>query len=104
MNLEKTYMMTEKSKNEERGFETFFFDTYAFYEILIENDNYKSYVNSKIVTTKLNIFELYLIVLRNVSEEKAEEILEKYYPFAKDFDENVIKEAAKMKKELNKRD
>lgn len=97
MNLE------ESSTTIEKEGESFFFDTYAFYEILNGNKSYQNYIDSEIVTSKLNVFELYLIVFRDVSEEKAEEALEKYYRFAEDFDEEVIKNAAKMKRELNKR-
>ena len=84
--------------------ETYFFDSYAFFEILEGNENYRKYVNSKIITTKLNLFELYLGIVREESEENADKAFNKYYPFVQDFDENVIKEAAKLKFELNKRD
>ncbi len=87
----------------EEEFTRFFFDTYAFLEILRENKNYSKYINSRIITTKLNIFELYLKILREDSEENAKKILEIYYPFANDFDEEIIKMAAHLKKQLNKR-
>ncbi len=81
----------------------FFFDSYAFFEILNGNKDYEKYKAFKIVTTKLNLFELYLILLRDVDEETAEKNLNKYYPFITDFDENVIKGAAKLKNQLNNR-
>lgn len=93
MSLEKNSITTD-----------YFFDTYAFFEILKGNDNYTKYKDSNIVTTKLNIFELYLKILREKSEESANQVMKEYYPFVKDFDENVIKEAAKLKIQLNKRD
>src|SRR3989338_8593362 len=96
MSSEKTYI-----KNNEEGF---FFDTYAFFEILKKNSNYEKYRKYEITTTKLNLFELYLGILREVDENNAKKVLEKYYPFAIDFDENVTKEAAELKKMLNKRD
>lgn len=101
MNLEESYIMIEES--EEEG-ETFFFDTYAFYEIYGGNENYKKYEGCRIITTKLNIFEIYLIILRDYGEEDAEKIFNNYYEFVKDFDKEIIKNAAKMKKELNRRD
>ena len=82
----------------------FFFDTYAFVEILRGSKNYESYFNSGIVTTKLNLFELFMIVCRENGEEKAEIIFDKYFPFARDFEADVIKDAAKFKISLNKRD
>ncbi len=104
MNLEKNYMMTEKSENEGGDFETFFFDTYALYRVYEGSEAYKKYEGCKIVLTKLNLFEIYLVILRNYGDKDAEEFFDNYCNFARDFDENVIKEAAKMKKELNKRD
>src|SRR3989344_4783192 len=83
--------------------DSFFFDSYAFFEILRGNNYYKDYKKCKIITTKLNIFELFLGLLRDIDEEIAEEYLTKYYPFVTDFDENVIKGAAKLKNKLNKR-
>ena len=82
----------------------FFFDSYAFFEILKGNPSYEKYKKGLIVTTKLNLFELYLGLLRDLDEETAEKYFDKYYLFIKDFDENVIKQAAKLKNKLNKRD
>jgi len=88
----------------EEGKKGFFFDTYAFYEIINKNPNYSSYLDADITTTKLNIFELYFTFLKQRCGDLAEISLKKYYPFAIDFDENVIEEAAKIKFLLNKRD
>lgn len=81
----------------------YFFDTYAFLEILKGNTSYQKYKNVSIITTKLNIFELYLKILRENNEENAEKVMNKYYPYIKDFDKNVVREAAKLKIQLNKR-
>jgi predicted nucleic acid-binding protein len=101
MNSEKSYIIEE----EQEEIESLFFDSYAFFEILEGNKNYIYYRdNYKIITSKLNIFEIYFGVLRNDNESDANKILEKYYPFAVDFDEKVIADAAKLKMRLNKRD
>ena len=42
-------------------------------------------------------------MLREKGETEAKEVLDLYYPFAIDFDELVIEEAAKLKNQLNKR-
>lgn len=94
MNLEENYIKEE----------SFFFDSYAFFEILRGNSNYEKYKKCKIFTTKLNIFELYLGLLKDADEESAEIYLGKYYQFVVDFDKNVIKGAAKLKNQLNRRD
>jgi|SRR3989344_3366984 len=83
---------------------SFFFDSYAFFEILRGNKNYEVYKKFKVVTTKLNIFELYLGLLKDIDEESADKYFEKYYKFVVDYDEEVIKSAAKLKNKLNKRD
>jgi len=67
------------------------------------NKNYEPYKKCKIITTKLNIFELYFGLLRDVDEQSAENYFGKYYQFALDFDEDIIKEAAKMRLRLRKR-
>ena|SRR3989338_8812211 len=83
--------------------EVFFFDSYAFFEIIKGNKNYEPYLNSNIITTKLNLFELYFGLLKEFNEEKAIFSLNNYYSFAADFDKPDIEEAAKLKLKLNKR-
>jgi|SRR3989344_1400811 len=83
--------------------ETLFFDSYAFFEILKGNLNYEPYKNCRIITTKLNIFELYFGLLRDVDEQSAEKYLNKYYPFVLDFDKDILIEAAKMRLRLRNR-
>ena len=101
MNSEENFIIEDAEKEESKNF---FFDAYAFYEIIKENQNYKKYLNVGITTTKLNLFELYHVFLKENTEDLAETFLKKYYPFTVDFDENVIVEAARLKIKLNKRD
>ena len=82
---------------------SFFFDSYAIFEILKGGKNYEKFKKCRITTTKLNIFELYFGLLKDVDEETADNNLKKYYKFIVDFDEDVIKSAAKLKHKLNKR-
>lgn len=102
MNLEESYIMIDEYDG--WHIQRFFFDTYAFFEILNGNEHYKKYNNFSLVTSKLNLFELYFNILRNVNSVEAERVFDKYYPFVIDFDEEVIKEAARLKMLLNKRD
>lgn len=95
MNSEETFIKSEES---------YFFDSYAFFEILKANKNYTKYTEVEIITTKLNLFELYLGTVREKSETEAREVLDLYYQFAVDFDKKTIEEAAKLKNQLNKRD
>lgn len=93
MNLEGTSITSD----------SLFFDTYAFIKILGGSETYAKYSQTRIVTTKLNIFELYFALLKRCGEKVAEEKMDEYYPFAKEYDDVVIKEAAKLKYKLNKR-
>ncbi|MDO8459977.1 MAG: PIN domain-containing protein, partial [Nanoarchaeota archaeon] len=73
-------------------------------EILKANKNYELYTEAKIVTTKLNLFELYSAILREKGEDEAKKVLELYYPFVVDFNKQTIEESAKLKNKINKRD
>lgn len=81
----------------------FFFDSYAVIEIIKGNPNYKYYTNSGILLTKLNIFEVYYSLIRDVGGKEAEKFIEKYYQFIIDFDKSTIKEASKFRLHNKKR-
>ena len=49
------------------------------------------------VTSRLNLFELYYILLRDTDERTALLALDKYYDFSIDFDIATIQDASKMK-------
>jgi len=92
MSLEENYIMTE----------TLFFDTYAFIEIIKHNENYNKYRSNRILTTKLNIFELYYYLLKNFHEDVIDIIISEYYKLTVDFDRNIIENAAKLRFMNNK--
>ncbi|MEK6947961.1 MAG: PIN domain-containing protein [Nanoarchaeota archaeon] len=83
---------------------TIFFDTYAIIEVLKFNKNYQNYLDYEIVTTKLNLFELYYKLFREKGEIVAKTALQKYSNCILDFDNNVIEEAAKMRFMFKKQD
>ena len=74
-----------------------FFDSYAIIEIIKGNIGYQRFSSMNIVTTKLNLFEVYYSMLRDYDENKAEKTLASYIKFVIDFDENVIREATKFR-------
>lgn len=88
---------------EENYTETFFFDSYAIFEIMKGNKNYEKYTKTLVRTTKLNLFELYHGFLKDAENEKADAALREYYKFCIDFDKETIKEAAELKIKLSKR-
>mgnify|MGYP001600810632 CR=1 FL=1 len=93
----------KQEENSTTNDNSLFFDTYAIFEIIKGNPNYKNYISFKVVTTKLNLFELFFGFLKSHNNWLAEYSLANYLRFAVDFDERVIREAARMKLELNKR-
>ncbi len=77
--------------------EAYFFDSYAFFEVLNGTLSYKKYELAVVLTTKLNIFEVYHGLLRDVGLRFAEEFLQQYYPCCIDYDADIVKKAATLK-------
>ncbi len=83
----------------------FFFDTYAIFEIAKGSKNYENYVDDiGIVTTNLNLMELYYKLLTNFGIEMAELHYEKYKHFAVGISDNTIKSAMIFRAENKKKD
>ena len=77
---------------------TYFFDTYAFYELIHGNNNYTKYSsNIVIVTTKLNLMELHYGIMLLHGKEKADEYYDQFIKFSVDFDDNIIKQSNEFK-------
>lgn len=74
-----------------------FFDSYALIEILNGNPNYMGYIKFEIFITKLNIFEVYHKLSKDVGKQDAERFLNDYYQFSTDFNEQDIINASKLK-------
>ncbi|MEK6846345.1 MAG: PIN domain-containing protein [Nanoarchaeota archaeon] len=83
--------------------EVFFFDSYAIVEIIKGSENYLKYANAIIIITKLNLFEVYYGILRESTECDADKFLVEYKKYVIGYDENVIREAARLKLEYRKR-
>ena len=79
----------------------FLFDTYAFFEILKGSKNYEKYKDANIITTKLNIFELYLKILRESNQENANKLLRKHFPKGSDLSTISPQKLAAVVKILN---
>jgi len=72
----------------------YFFDSYALIEILEQNPRYAQYTNMMMITSKLNLFEIFYYLLRIGKEKEALIVLQKYYKFTADFDDTIIAQAA----------
>lgn len=75
----------------------YFFDSYAIIETIKGNTNYQMYKSCEVIITKLNLFEIYFKLLKDFSESDANEFLSGSYNLAVDFDEIIIKLAAKFR-------
>ncbi len=78
--------------------EAFFFDTYAFFEILQGNPNYQKYREGvSIVTTKLNLMELHYGLLLSSGKEEADLRFEEYSYYTTEITDSVLKKATVLK-------
>lgn len=75
----------------------YFFDTYAIVEIIEENKNYEKYKEEEIITSILNVGELYYSLLKEKDEETAESWHEKLKQSAVLVDVEIIKKAMKFR-------
>jgi uncharacterized protein len=74
--------------------ETYFFDTYALYEIIIGSQNYSKYIQDiRIVTTRLNLIELHYRILRELGKEAADAKYDYFKKFIINISDEVIKNA-----------
>lgn len=77
---------------------TFFFDTYAFLEIIKQNPNYFLYTKKiSIITTKLNLMELHYILLRTIGKLEADRHYDRFLPFVVEITDDVFKRANEFK-------
>ncbi len=84
---------------------SYFFDTYAFYEIIVGNPNYLPFTkNVKIVTTQLNLMELYYHLLSLYSKEDAVNLFRRYEEFVVPTSNSMVIEAMDFRKQNYKRD
>lgn len=83
---------------------TYFFDTYAFFELINGNFNYNKYSsNIIIVTTKLNLMELHYGLMLIYGKQEADKYYDKFLQFAVEFNDEIIKSANEFKL-LHKKD
>lgn len=61
--------------------EIFFFDTYAFFEIIRGNPRYNPYLDSRIVTTIFNLAELNYNLKKEKDKKAVDEYTDKYSKF-----------------------
>ena len=80
------------------GIASYFFDTYAFYEILHGNPNYTPYLTHvSFVTTRLQLMELYYALLRVKNKTFAQETYASLLPYCVDFSDELVWAAMQFK-------
>ena len=77
--------------------EVYFFDTYAFFEIIEGNPSYEPYQNVGIITTIFNLCELNYNLKKEMDKDKADQITEDYKDFIVDVTIEDIKDAMDLK-------
>ena len=80
------------------GINSFFLDTYALYEIISGNRHYTPYLaHTSLVTTRLNLMELYYALLRTHDAATAKHYYLSFLPYCIDFPNEVIWDAMHVK-------
>ncbi len=76
----------------------YFFDSYAFFEILKGNPDYEKYNEGiSIITTRLNLMELHYWLTLQKGEETADSYYDLFEKHTIGFDSTAIKEASKFR-------
>lgn len=84
--------------------ETFFADSYALIDYVKGNKHYQQYFqDNKIVTTRLQLIELYYSTLLDAGEEKAGMYYDSFLDHCISFEDESIKRAMKFRYEQRKR-
>lgn len=85
--------------------ENYFFDTYAFFEVIKGNPGYENYSEgTALITTKMNLMELYYWLLIRKGKDEAEKYYQKFLPFCIEITDDAIKEACGFRAEHKNRD
>jgi len=81
----------------------YFFDTYALFEIFFGNESYLKYLDSEVVTTRLNLMEIYYHLLRDYGEQVAEKYYDETIGYSIEFTDKDIKDAMKFRLKMKKK-
>jgi len=77
--------------------QAYFFDTYAFFEIIRGNQTYKKYKDVGAITTIFNLAELNYGLKKETIKEKADKITDKYFPLLVEVSAKDLKDAMNLK-------
>ncbi len=77
--------------------QAYFFDTYAFFEIIRGNQTYEKYKDAGAMTTVFNLAELNYGLKKETSKEKADKITDKYFSLLVEVTAKDLKDAMDLK-------
>ncbi len=78
--------------------EAFFLDTYAIQEILEGKESYENYtMQTRLITSKLNLMEIYYNILRKKGENSAESAFNGFAGLCVELSDDDLKQAVKFK-------
>ncbi len=81
----------------------FFADTYALVDFVRGNKAYRKYFDeNEIITTRLNLLELYYWTIKNDSQENAEEYYDSFLKNTLEIEDETLKKAAQFRLEHKK--
>ena len=75
----------------------YFFDSYAFIELLRGNPGYVRFKNTELATTKLNLMEVYYKILQEFGKKEADDFYDNMIKFTLEIHDNIIKEAVQFR-------
>jgi len=83
---------------------TYFFDSYAFFEVIHGNLSYERFTKDiAIITTRLTLMELHYALLLAIGKEKADHYYDYYSRFIIEVNDDEIKLANEFKKVMKTR-
>ena len=84
---------------------TFFFDSYALIEIYEKNPNYEKYAKANVVTSYLQVYEVYYILIKNgYTKEDIKDFFTFLQNLCTDLDFQWIPKSVDFRKDYKKRD
>ncbi len=79
-------------------------DTYALIEIAEGNPKFAEYLKNEFVISEITLAEFYYVLLRDKSEEIAEQWYRQFEPYCAPVKMDILKEAMKFKRKYTRQD
>ena len=80
--------------------ETYFFDTYAFFELIYGNPKYKKFEDTEAITTIFNLVELNFSMKRDFEEFIADKYTDEYWKYLVNVTNDDIKKSMSLRRAL----